>query len=39
MKILITGFNALTIGTAKSPLNIATSARVLPKVLRELGMM
>ena len=37
MKILIPGFNALTIGTAKSPLNIATSARVLPKVLRELG--
>ena len=37
MKILITGFNALTIGTAKSPLNIATSARILPKVLKELG--
>ena len=37
MKILITGFNALTIGTAKSPLNIATSARILPGVLKELG--
>ena len=37
MKILITGFNALTIGTAKSPLNIATSARILPGVLRDLG--
>jgi len=28
MKILVTGFNALTIGTAKSPLNIASSARI-----------
>ena len=37
MKILITGFNALTIGTAKSPLNIATSARILPGVLRDQG--
>ena len=37
MKILVTGFNALAIGTAKSPLNIATSARILPKVLEELG--
>ena len=37
MKILVTGFNALAIGTARSPLNIATSARILPKVLRELG--
>ena len=37
MKILVTGFNALAIGTARSPLNIATSARILPKVLQELG--
>jgi hypothetical protein len=37
MKILVTGFNALSIGTARSPLNIATSARVLPEVLKELG--
>ena len=37
MKILVTGFNALAIGTARSPLNIATSARILPKVLEELG--
>ena len=37
MKILITGFNALSIGTARSPLNIATSARILPKVLEEQG--
>ena len=37
MKILVTGFNALAIGTAKSPLNIATSARILPNVLKELG--
>jgi len=37
MKILVTGFNALTIGTARSPLNIATSARILPGVLKELG--
>jgi hypothetical protein len=37
MKILVTGFNALSIGTARSPLNIATSARILPTVLKELG--
>jgi len=37
MKILVTGFNALTIGTAKSPLNIATSARILPGVLKDQG--
>ena len=37
MKILITGFNALAVGTARSTLNIATSARVLPKVLKDLG--
>jgi hypothetical protein len=37
MKVLITGFNALTIGTARSPLNIATSAKILPTVLKELG--
>ena len=37
MKILVTGFNALSIGTARSPLNIATSARILPNVLKELG--
>ena len=36
-KILITGFNALAIGTAKSTLNIATSARILPRVLKEIG--
>jgi len=36
-KILITGFNALTVGSARSPLNIATSAKILPKVLKEAG--
>ena len=36
-KILVTGFNALTVGSARSPLNIATSAKILPKVLKEAG--
>ena len=36
-RILITGFNALAIGTAKSTLNIATSARILPRVLKDIG--
>ena len=37
MKILITGFNALAVGTARSTLNISTSARILPTVLKDLG--
>ena len=36
-KILVTGFNALTVGSARSPLNIATSAKILPIVLKEAG--
>ena len=36
-RVLITGFNALAIGTAKSTLNIATSARILPRVLKDIG--